>query len=49
MGRQSAATIADLVADKSLSRYNDIRAHTSMNAVNLEVLSLPTTAPRGAC
>lgn len=38
-GRQSAATIADLLADKSLSRYNDIRAHTSMNAANLEVLS----------
>lgn len=38
-GRQSAATVADLLADKSLSRYNDIRAHTSMNASNLEVLS----------
>jgi len=38
-GRQSAATIADLLADKSLTRYNDIRAHTSMNAANLEVLS----------
>lgn len=38
-GRQSAATIADLLADKSLSRYNDIRAHTSMNASNLEILS----------
>lgn len=38
-GRQSAASIADLLADKSLSRYNDIRAHTSMNAANLEVLS----------
>lgn len=38
-GRQSAATIADLLADKSLSRYNDIRAHTSMNASNLEVLA----------
>lgn len=38
-GRQSAATIADLLADKSLSRYNDIRAHTSLNAANLEVLS----------
>ncbi|MBS4728052.1 MinD/ParA family protein [Mycobacterium sp. SM1] len=38
-GRQSAATIADLLADKELSRYNDIRAHTNMNAANLEVLS----------
>ncbi|OBI81141.1 MinD/ParA family protein [Mycobacterium sp. E740] len=38
-GRQSAATIADLLADKELARYNDIRAYTSMNAANLEVLS----------
>jgi MinD-like ATPase involved in chromosome partitioning or flagellar assembly len=37
-GRQSAATIADLLADKDLRHYNDIRAHTSANAVNLEVL-----------
>ncbi|SEH56155.1 MinD-like ATPase involved in chromosome partitioning or flagellar assembly [Mycolicibacterium rutilum] len=38
-GRQSAATIADLLSDKELARYNDIRAYTSMNAANLEVLS----------
>lgn len=38
-GRQSAATIADLLSDKELHRYNDIRAYTSMNASNLEVLS----------
>nr|PZN22183.1 MAG: chromosome partitioning protein ParA [Mycolicibacterium hassiacum] len=38
-GRQSAATVADLLADKELSRYNDIRAYTSMNSANLEVLS----------
>ncbi|MGU3652913.1 MinD/ParA family ATP-binding protein [Mycolicibacterium sp. A43C] len=38
-GRQSAATIADLLSDKELSRYNDIRAYTSMNGANLEVLS----------
>lgn len=37
--RQSAATVADLLADKELSRYNDIRAYTSMNDANLEVLS----------
>ncbi|MEM6108290.1 AAA family ATPase [Mycobacterium sp. 050272] len=37
-GRQSDATIADLLADKDLTHYNDIRAHTSANAVNLEVL-----------
>lgn len=38
-GRQSAATIADLLSDKELNRYNDIRAYTSMNSANLEVLS----------
>ncbi len=38
-GRQSAATVADLLADNDLARYNDIRAYTSMNAANLEVLS----------
>ncbi|ULE34778.1 MinD/ParA family ATP-binding protein [Mycobacterium sp. IDR2000157661] len=38
-GRQSAATISDLLADKELARYNDIRAYTSMNSANLEVLS----------
>jgi MinD-like ATPase involved in chromosome partitioning or flagellar assembly len=38
-GRQSAATVADLLSDKDLTRYNDIRAYTSMNGSNLEVLS----------
>ena len=38
-GRQSAATVSDLLSDKELARYNDIRAYTSMNAANLEVLS----------
>jgi MinD-like ATPase involved in chromosome partitioning or flagellar assembly len=38
-GRQSAATVTDLLADKELARYNDIRAYTSMNAANLEILS----------
>jgi MinD-like ATPase involved in chromosome partitioning or flagellar assembly len=38
-GRQSAATIGDLLADKELARYNDIRAYTSMNGSNLEILS----------
>jgi MinD-like ATPase involved in chromosome partitioning or flagellar assembly len=38
-GRQSAATVSDLLSDSDLSRYNDIRAYTSMNAANLEVLS----------
>jgi MinD-like ATPase involved in chromosome partitioning or flagellar assembly len=39
VGRESTATIAHLLASDALSHYNDIRAHTSMNAVNLEVLS----------
>lgn len=38
-GRQSAATVADLLADQELARYNDIRAYTNMNSANLEVLS----------
>lgn len=48
VGRQSGATIADLLANKALSHYNDVRAHTSVNAVNLEVLSAPQygAAPR---
>jgi MinD-like ATPase involved in chromosome partitioning or flagellar assembly len=39
VGRQTPATVADLVANRALSHYNDIRAHTSMNGVNLEVLA----------
>lgn len=39
VGRQTAATVADLMANRALSHYNDIRAHTSTNAVNLEVLA----------
>jgi MinD-like ATPase involved in chromosome partitioning or flagellar assembly len=38
-GRQSAASISDLLSDKELTRYNDIRAYTSMNTANLEVLA----------
>lgn len=38
-GRQSAATVQDLLSDGELNRYNDIRAYTSMNGANLEVLS----------
>lgn len=37
-GRFSEANIADLLADKDVKSYNDIRTHTSVNAVNLEVL-----------
>jgi MinD-like ATPase involved in chromosome partitioning or flagellar assembly len=38
-GRQSPATINDLLSDQELHRYNDIRAYTNMNGANLEVLS----------
>ncbi|RFD27199.1 secretion protein EspI [Mycobacterium uberis] len=37
-GRSSEATIADLLAAKELTHYNDIRTHISVNTVNLEVL-----------
>jgi len=47
VGRQSRANVADLVANKALSHYNDIRAHTSRNAVDLEVLpAAEYSAPR---
>lgn len=39
VGRQSAATVGDLLAAKDLSRYNDVRAYTSMNESKLEVLA----------
>ncbi|WP_264956315.1 nucleotide-binding protein, partial [Mycobacterium kiyosense] len=48
-GRTSPSSIADLVADKNVSHYNDVRAHISVNSDNLEIL--PTaeyaTAARG--
>ncbi len=48
-GRTSPSSIADLVADRNLSHYNDVRAHTSVNADNLEILPTAeyTTAQRG--
>jgi MinD-like ATPase involved in chromosome partitioning or flagellar assembly len=45
VGRESPATIAHLLATDGLSHYNDIRAHTSMNAVKLEVLSAAEYSP----
>ena len=47
-GHQSGSTVANLLVDNSLSHYNDVRAHTSVNAVNLEVLAAAeySTAPR---
>lgn len=48
-GRTSPASIADLLADRDMSHYNDIRAHTSVNASNLEILPAAeyTAAKRG--
>ncbi|WP_176358365.1 MinD/ParA family ATP-binding protein, partial [Mycobacterium persicum] len=48
-GRSSPSSIADLLADPQLSHYNDVRAHTSVNAANLEILPTQeyTTARRG--
>ncbi|WP_122526289.1 MinD/ParA family ATP-binding protein, partial [Mycobacterium attenuatum] len=48
-GRSSPSSIADLVTDPELSHYNDIRAHTSVNAANLEILPAQeyTTGRRG--
>lgn len=39
VGRQSAASVSDLLAAADLSRYNDVRGFTSMNESKLEVLS----------
>ena len=38
-GRQTPATIADVLAATRLTTYNEMRSYTSMNASNLEVLS----------
>jgi MinD-like ATPase involved in chromosome partitioning or flagellar assembly len=38
-GHRADATIADLLARKNISHYNDVRAHTAVTAVNLEVLA----------
>lgn len=44
-GRESALSIADLIADGSPSRYLNVRAHTSQNkATRLEVLTGPDFA-----
>ena len=38
-GRESALSIIDLIADTSMTRYLDVRAHTSQNNTDLEVLA----------
>jgi MinD-like ATPase involved in chromosome partitioning or flagellar assembly len=40
-GRQSSMSLLDLASDTSVSRYLDVRAHTSMNGSRLEVLAAP--------
>jgi MinD-like ATPase involved in chromosome partitioning or flagellar assembly len=43
-GRESSLSIVDLVSDTSVTRYLDVRAHTSMNGSRLEVLDGPNYA-----
>lgn len=43
-GRQSSLSLLDLASDTSVTRYLDVRAHTSMNAARLEVLAAPDYA-----
>jgi MinD-like ATPase involved in chromosome partitioning or flagellar assembly len=38
-GRTSAGSIAELLADRDLSHYNKVRANTTVNEANLEVLT----------
>jgi MinD-like ATPase involved in chromosome partitioning or flagellar assembly len=38
-GHTATGTIAHLLSRRRVSHYNDVRAHTGVNAVNLEVLS----------
>ena len=43
-GRRNPLSMADLIADNTVSRYIDVRAHTYMNSCGLEVLGLPDYA-----
>jgi len=43
-GRPNALSMAELLADTAVTRYADVRAHTYMNSVGLEVLGLPDCA-----
>ena len=43
-GRRNPLSMADLVADDTVTRYIDVRAHTYMNSCGLEVLGLPDYA-----
>jgi MinD-like ATPase involved in chromosome partitioning or flagellar assembly len=43
-GRESSLSIVELTSDTSVTRYLDVRAHTSMNGSRLEVLDSPNYA-----
>ena len=43
-GRRNPLSMADLIADDTVTRYIDVRAHTYMNSCGLEVLGLPDYA-----
>jgi MinD-like ATPase involved in chromosome partitioning or flagellar assembly len=43
-GRRNSLSMADLLADDTVSQYSDVRAHTYMNSFGLEVLGLPDYA-----
>lgn len=43
-GRPNSVGIPELLADKSVTNYSDVRAHTYMNSFGLEVLGLPDYA-----
>lgn len=43
-GRRNALSLADLLADRSVARYADVRAHTYKNSSGLEVLGPPDYA-----
>ena len=40
-GRRNPLSMADLLADNSITQYSQVRAHTYMNSFGLEVLGLP--------
>jgi MinD-like ATPase involved in chromosome partitioning or flagellar assembly len=43
-GRRNSLSLAELLADNSVTQYGQVRAHTYMNSFGLEVLGLPDYA-----
>ncbi|MDD4867304.1 MAG: MinD/ParA family protein [Mycobacterium sp.] len=43
-GRRNTLSMAELLTDETVGQYADVRAHTYMNGVGLEALSLPDYA-----